>query len=225
MKLKISILFVILSFACQGQNFKFSLRAGYGDYQLKEVKEMQQELLVYSQLVNAKSVHEFSDQIYYGLTANYLIGKKDNLGIDFAYYATGGRNHLRDYSGEYKLDMLLHAYRLGLDYHHQIFIKGKFDCNLGIEGGIIFSNMKIKEKYYLKDVGDNYDTFNLKAQSYFMEPFFLSSYHYNEKISLDFKCGYEVCNNGDLESDSYGDIHTDVLWLGLRVSLGLSYYL
>lgn len=225
MKLKISILFIVISFACQGQNFKFSLRTGYGDYQLKEVKEMQQELLKFSQLKNAKSVHEFSDQIYYGLTANYLIGKKNNFGFDFAYYATAGRNHVRDYSGEYKLDMQLYAYRLGVDYHHLIFRKGKFDCNLGIEGGIIFSKMKLKEKLYLKDISSEYHTFNLKAQSYFAEPFFLGSYHYNKKISFDLKCGYELSTNGDLELDKDSDIHRDVLWMGLRVALGLSYYL
>ncbi len=73
------------------------------------------------------------------------------VGIDFSYYTTGGRNHLKDYSGEYKSDMLINGYRIGTKYRNYNILNSKLYFGVQVSAGFIFSNLNINEKLNIFD--------------------------------------------------------------------------
>ena len=65
-----------------------------------------------------KSIAHFPNYLNHSASIGFYLNRNNVLEINGTYLTTGGRNHLCDYSSEYKLDMILNGYQVGAGYVH-----------------------------------------------------------------------------------------------------------
>ncbi len=214
------LLFIVVD--VKSQDINVEVNAGYGFYQLNDVKTLQQSMLGSAQIPNLKSVEEFPNGFYPSISVNYLFGPKNSIGISFLRYTTGGRNHLADYSGEYKIDMILDGYGMGVKYQRGVYLQNKFAFILQIETGVIFSELDVDEKLTVYKEVMSSDHISLESTGIYAEPMVKFSYNFIDDLNLQFSSGYNINFMGKMKVDGE---KTDFVsnWSGLRLMLGVSY--
>lgn len=227
--MKKNILFLLLFLTCilsaSSQEWNGEVRTGLGSYDLYDVKAMQLSLMKATNLTHIKPVEAFPGNQFYSVSADYSLNPRNRIGLDFNYYTTGGRNHVKDYSGEYKLDMLLNGVRIGAKY--AIINRMYPNIYLGVQlsGGCMFSNLDLEEHLtvYDKTIAD--EGYELTGLGIYAEPSMFLSYHLLENIHIDLMGGYEQDILGELHVKGYKDQKTSKTadWSGLRISLGINY--
>lgn len=232
-KISTFILFLALcqQLFCQQWNVRFD--AGYGLYKLNEIKDFQLNLRDYYSTLGVMALEKFPDNLFYALSADYNLNKKDAIGIAGSYYSTGGRNHVKDYSGEYKLDLLLNCFSLGFRYRGMVCNFNKYFIFAQLESGMHFSTLTMDERLTVSKetlIGNNY---TFISNNFYGEPSLGFSYSYSEKINFNLSLGYEYDFKGNFHeiddrnailTNLKGDnVHVD--WSGLRTSLGVSFLL
>lgn len=220
-------LFLIVTQSANSQGFSWDVRTGFGIYDLKDIKALQLELIQATNLTHIKPVERFPNSIFYSISSNYSIRPKHTVGFDFSYYTTGGRNHIKDYSGEYKLDMLLNGYRGGTKYmyYNRVYDKIYFGVQLG--GGCIFSNLDIDENLKVVDEVITDEAYEFTSWGLYIEPSVLLSYNLFKDININLTSGYEKDFEGELHSkkDKNQKLDRTIDWSGLKISLGINYRL
>ena len=220
-KLYILVLFNIGILNIYSQNFSIGVYSGYGTYDLSNVKQMQQQALNYYSPLEIKSVEKFPDYINYSFTLEYKTIRNYSWGLNLAYFSTAARNHLLDYSGEYKLDMHVDAYRFGVLFKKSYPLNKDLSLYYNIKSGLVYSNFKIDEKITINNV-DTVDYNNInKSNAFFIEPTIGASYYLGRNFSIDTNVGYQADINSRFitKKDSY------IYWSGLRFLVGVNYNL
>jgi len=227
MKKNILILLLLLTFtlSASSQGWTGDVRTGFGFYNLHDVKELQLSLLKETNLTNIKPVEEFPGNIYYSVSANYSLNSRDRIGLDFNYYTTGGRNHVKDYSGEYQLDMLLNGARVGAKYLRFNRMYPKIYLGVQLSGGCIFSNLDLNEHLSVYDETIADEEYEFTGLGIYVEPSMILSYHLLESTHINLMGGYEQDIKGELHVKGNKDQKTGRTtdWSGLRISLGINY--
>jgi len=220
-KLYILVLFNIGIINIYSQNFSIGVYSGYGTYDLSNIKQLQLQALSYYSPLEIKSVERFPDYINYSVTLEYNTIKKYSWGLDLAYFSTGARNHLLDYSGEYKLDMHVSAYRLGALFKKSYPLIKNLSLYYNIETGLVYSNFKFDEKITINNVDSVDYNYNTKSNAFFIEPTIGASYYLGLNFSIDANVGYQADINSRFitKKDSY------IYWSGFRFLVGVNYNL
>lgn len=213
--------YIIILFAMAGifqnisaQNYKLSLQAGYGTYGLSALKDYQQQMVSYYSPLAIKSVDQFPGYINYSLSAEMQLIPQNWMGINYAYFFTGGRNYMKDYSGEYSLTMPVKAHRFGFHYKYILDDKKKIKPFVMIKEGLVFSNFKTTEYVAINDIDTVSQTFTDNSTTFFLEPSVGLSYSLTKNIAIDTNVGWELDVN---TRNSY------VFWSGLRFLFGIAY--
>ncbi len=216
-----ALMFLSVGQKAQSQ-VELEINGGYGFYNLNDLKSMQTDALSAIGLPNIKSTETFPNHFFYSFAANCATGHKSSAGLRFSYHTTGGRNHLADYSGEYKLDMILNGYKIGAEYRHLFLSKGKLEAGLQCNGGIIISRLQVNEKFKIADQNITSAGSEMKNTGFFVEPAIRVSYGLFRNLELSFNGGYEFDFTDKLRLD---DEKTNVSadWSGIRASLGIAY--
>lgn len=219
------LLFLAFTLSASSQGWNGDVRAGFGYYNLYDVKALQLNLMKETNLTHVKPVEAFPGSLFYSVSANYSLNPRDRVGLDFNYYTTGGRNHVKDYSGEYKLDMILNGARIGAKYARFNRIYSKFYLGVQLSGGCIISNLDLDEylKVYETTIAD--EEYKLTGVGIYVEPSVLLSYHLLENTHINLMGGYEQDIEGELHLRGNNDQKTgkNADWSGLRISLGVNY--
>ena len=228
----VTMAILALSQLLYSQSHSFGSLMGYGVYQLSEIKDYQTQLLMATYITGVESVEQFPESAFYGLFYNYHFRDKNSFGLEANYFSTGGRNHRKDYSGEYKLDMILNGYELGVNYERFFLSYNQFDFSFNIGGGVIISNLKIDEDINASNVSFWSREFEVKSLCSYVKPSFKLKFPLTTQTNLDLKIGYTV--NFDYKNEFYYKDDKDIFyiswdktlrpnWTGLRFSLGISY--
>ncbi|WP_321514945.1 hypothetical protein [Marinifilum fragile] len=205
------------------QSSRINFNVGYGTYKL----ENQKDILEQAQVYDSKTLTSFPGNVYYSGSLEFLIKKNHLLGFNMMYLYTGGRNHIRDYSGEYKLDIQVNAIRFGGGYKTRIFENAtqKLRLDLGLNVGIIWSDFNATETLAIYNYDSDSMDVSYKYAAPFAEPQLTLSYLLGKGLYITGNLGYELDINhqiGWFDSDEYKrGIRTD--WSGLRASVGFSY--
>ena len=234
MKKIVSIFVLILvsrSLFCQIYSLDF--HAGYSTYQLNSIKDYQLDMKDAYSHFSPKAVEKFPDYFNCMFTAGYWINNKNMIGINGGYYTTGGRNHVADYSGEFKLDMIIKGFRLGLQYQYVYFTTNSFSLYAQARAGSILSVFKEEMSLHIYDISSAEYSSKYRSITFFGEPSVGIEYPLINKFSLDLNAGYQFDTNGKLHKKGDKDIvlknaedkNVKVNWTGLRISLGVTYYL
>jgi len=200
---------------------------------MKEIRNLQTNLKNMVSELDVKSVVRFPSTLYYGIEAEYQFNKTNALGVHLFYNTTAGRNHLADYSGEYKMDILLSSYATGIDYRYTFNKFGKFSMSAYLGAGIRFSTLKIKEDLTVYGDTVSHSANTATGKNLYTFPAFEISYPLQSKLDLKLKAGYEIdfrskymTTDGDgkpqiLYNDDGKFLNVD--YSGLRVGLSISY--
>ena len=227
------LVFTLFCTVSYGQNFSVRYETGMGQYNMKEIKDLQTDFKNMVSDLDVESVVRFPSALYYGIEAEYQFNKTNALGVHLFYNTTAGRNHLADYSGEYKMDLLLSSYATGINYRCTFSKLGKFSMSAYLGAGIRFSTLKIKED--LTIYGDTLSHSDIIAHgtNFYTLPAIEISYPLLSKLDLNLKAGYEIdFRNKYVTIDGDGDpqiLHNDdgkflnIDYSGFRVGLSISY--
>lgn len=220
-KLSILVLFNIGILNIYSQNFSIGVYSGYGTYNLSNIKQMQQQALSYYSPLQIKSVEKFPDYFNYLFTFEYKTINNYSWGLNLAHYSTAARNHLLDYSGEYKLDMHVNAYRLGLLFKRSYPLNEYLSFYYKIQSGFVFSNFKFNEKILVNNVDSVEYSYSQKSNAFFLEPTIGANYYIGHNFSIDVNIGYQADINSRFitKKDSY------IYWSGFRFLVGVNYNL
>lgn len=218
-----------------GQDFSVRYETGIGQYNMKEMKAFQIDLRNLVSDLDVKSVVQFPSTLYYGFEAAYHLNKKNAVGVHLFYNSTAGRNHLADYSGEYKMDMLLSSYAAGVGYRYTFGEFGKFKVSACFDVGIRLSGLKFKEDLVIYgDSISHYDNMFYGTNFYTLQVIEVS-YPVLSKLDLILKAGYEIDfrskyvtknDNGEEQVLYYKNNEPlNIDYSGFRIGLGISYKL
>ncbi len=223
---------ILLVLNVKGQdNMNVSIDAGYGTYQFDELKQLQTDLSKIYPEFAIKPVEQFPGFINYSVSIEYRVYKDLWLGLNGGYYTTGGRNHVADYSGEYRLDIPAGGKRLGGQLSYMFPTDKKIKPYVRLKGGVLLSTVKTEEYFVVHDADSTSTNYKFKGTSFWGEPSVGLAFEPVNKLLVYLNAGYQFDWKGKLykEEDKpllfqSGD-HVRVNWSGLRLSLGVSFSL
>lgn len=229
--MKIIILFfglmVCFSPGIEGQEISVGMTTGLGTYSMTDMKELNSAIFPE---FDARLVSDFPPYVFFqpALKFSWI---RFSLGLEYSYQSTGSRISAKDYSGEYRFDMMVHSNNAGLALGWELIRKNKGRISAGIKGGFAFSGLELN--YYLELINSvKYDNSNyLKATHYYFEPCLEFDYFIIQKLSIGLQGGYyfDIGNNPyktdfTLTNPDKG-ISVGPDWKGLRIGIAISYTL
>ena len=229
MKQLIIILLLIISVHGYSQLSR-TIRIGVGHetHNMNQLQEFQKKMIYKVRLNDIKAVERFPDNIFYSVSYSEPIGESNYLGIDISYLTTGGRNHVSDYSGEYKADLILNGYKGGLSFGHLAPKSiGKINFSIQLSSGVVYSEFDVRESLKVYE-SSHYDETEFSALTVFAEPAFIFSRSLMENIFVDLSIGYQIDVYIDKLSKSHNrDYKIDAKpeWNGIKSSIGINYKL
>ena len=187
---------------------------GYGAYQMGDMKNLQEINVKATQetVKNYKSLETFPNNIFH----NAHIGVKfliHEIGLKYDYLTTAGRNHLKDYSGEIKEDIVAVGNAIGLYY--KIYIvslplteKIHFSTNWGLSTGIIYNKIETHGIFKINSLPPYISTYNYDfdelqeatSSNWYIQPNLGFQFLFAKYISLNFNVGYQFDNPGKISS-------------------------
>lgn len=216
---KIHLIIVIgfTTLVCSAQTLRLTYETGYGLYGLNNLKKYQASLAQQINGLPVKMIAQFPDYFNHSASLGFYLDKNVIFGLNASFLSTGGRNQLSDYSGEYKLDMLLHAWQVGMESEYIYNLDSNWDLNLNIKLGIVSSAMNVNEYIMIYNVDSHTNTQDITQTGFFIEPNLHVSYHLYKGIALTAGLGF------NLNTVTFQGSMLD--WTGLRPRLGVSWSL
>lgn len=146
---------------------------------------------------------------------NYYLDENTLLGINASYMTTGRRTHLSDYSGEYKLDMVLNGFQFGIESEYNFILNNNLFLFTNFKMGFVSSKLKLTETLILFDVNSQTNNDRISQFHYFLEPNAGLSYNVSKRISMRLTVGFNI--DTSIISKKLID------WTGVRTRAGFSY--
>ncbi len=211
------LFYPILSYS-QGWSLEYS--AGYGSYKLKDIRSIQR-LMLNSTFhdYGLKEIAYFPNYITHSVAIGFDTGHH-HFGSSFSYLTTGGRLHRADYSGSFKVDMIMNGYRLGAFYRYYFDLGySPLMIYLQLGSGVIFSELKMTEQVHVYSVSEE-ESIRLNGIGGYIEPSFGAKYRFTDWLYFSLGGGYEFDFQSVLK---YKEQKTLVKanWDGLRINAGL----
>ena len=217
MKKILAIIFSTLAFTAYSQHIRITYETGYGMYGLQNLKNFQETLTQQVNGLPVKMIAQFPDYFNHSASLGFYLDKNVIFGFNASYMSTGGRNHIRDYSGEYKLDMLLHAYQFGMESEYIYNMSRKWDMNFNIKMGVVTSVLNVKEYLVVYDADSYTDIQKVSQLSIFLEPNLNVNYNITKAVALKAGVGF------NLNTVAFQGGMLD--WTGLRPRAGIAFSL
>lgn len=202
----------------QGWTLEYS--AGYGKYELSDIKDLQNSML---NNYGLKETDCFPGYITHSVTSGLLRGSH-LFGSSFSYLTTGGRLQRSDYSGAYTIDMIMNGYRVGAFYRNYLKMRlSSLDLYLQLSSGVLLSNLKMKEQANVYSESLN-ETTKLKGKGIYFEPSAGAEYHLKNWLHFSLGGGYEADFMGKMKI-SGRETQFKAHWNGVRLYGGIVFIL
>ncbi len=232
-KIIVILVFTFYVLDVSSQYVKFGVESGYGFYQLNSLKDLQSDLSSFNNDLKAKVLEHFPNNIYYSLFLEVDLIAANSIGLECTYHSTGGRNQVKDYSGEYTLDLILNVYNYGVYYKNQLTISKKVNAFVGVGIGVVRSFLRIEEMAIINGVELESNENEMESTSFYWKPFAGFSYNLNEEFSVHLGAAYqyETINGLHLKDNEDAVLKTKNQkrivsnCSGVRLFLGVTYKL
>jgi hypothetical protein len=220
-------LVVFYSVRLYSQDITPGMSAGLGTYSMTGMKALNTALLPN---FDAKVVSNFPAYPYFRPSLIFT-WTRFSAGLEYTYQSTGSRISTKDYSGEYRLDMLVHSNNAGLSLGWELLWKNRYRVEAGMKCGAAFSHMKFDYSLELNGtVVEDYSNY-LDAVQYYFEPGIRFNYALLADLRLGIYGGYfldvgDKAFNGDFDlvnPDTGEDVGPE--WKGLRIGIAVGYTL
>jgi len=209
----IFLLFVAVTLS--SQTFRLSIEPGYGFYDMSKLHQTQEAAIAYYPGLGIKAVEKFPP--FFNQTCSFLWYANPDflIGLTTGFLSTGGRNSVKDYSGEYKLDMNVRALEYGLESEYNFKLIPKVKCFVKLRGGVISSTLVFDEDFVVTNTTLIDHTEKITESDFFLEPSTGIQYVLNKSFSLDMGAGY-LMSSGFLKVQN-------IDWSGCQLKLGVEY--
>ncbi len=227
----LAALLLLFNMDALSQGVIAELQAGTGTYSMRDLKGLNR--YIKNRLpFDTKIVADFPPFLNYSAILKFRI-KNAYLGIIQSYQTTGSRISGRDYSGEYAFDITLNAYSPGIYSEFKINTVKKTELSFYSALGVMFTGMKMYERYVVLEEKFLDDRYNFRSKNLFLEPGLRVLYPAG-CLNFAFNAGYLVqFGNGSFSSaenknNLLGNPLTgDVVrpgWNGFRAGISVGWY-
>ncbi len=226
----ITLLVLISLTRANSQEISFAFQSGVGAYSMKGLKNINNEIPK-GLPFETKLVSDFPAYLYYRPS---LIVRFDNfaVGLVYSFQSTGSRISAKDYSGEYRFDMLVRSHTPGIYCEYKLSGEDSFDFNLYAIIGPSFSRLETKERFFVADTLLSNENYKFKAQNYFIEPginilYPVNAFSFGMNLGYFIQFGDQAYYTGTdkrnvlYDPKSSAPIKPD--WNGIRVGLSVAY--
>lgn len=211
------------------QSIIVEINSGLGTYRHDDLKRFQDYMLTFAP-AHSREVAKFPPYFYYSASFENIVNTKNLIGVNFTLLTSGGRNNIKDYSGEYSLDLHINGIGAGFQYRYIFKSFKSFDLYAKARAGLMFSTFYMKESLDLIQADSTKTTEHFHAENIYCEPSVGIIWNFWKRLSLDFSLGYEIDTKGSLlyENSKYfisfppGQPLT-IDWSGFRAVAGVSY--
>ena len=220
---------MLLSFPAvlNAQKVAFQYEFGYGSFQLKDIKTIQDRVTYSMAKYGARTTEYFPNHFIHSGAFGFISGQH-HFGTTVSFLTTGSRVHVSDYSGEYKTDMLLIGYRWGIFYRYYFPNKTQWlNIYLQTTPGILFSRLKIDEDLVIGSQKIVDENLMFKSMGTYFEPSVGIRFKPTYWLHLSLGCGYEFNTGGKMKLSSSSNwdttYHGDdkIRWNGFRLYAGI----
>jgi hypothetical protein len=174
------------------QNYRFELSGGLSTFQMETLKGLNQDLNTDAKQrlnLNTQITDNFPAFLWYNLEIKRNFFNKFNIGGVIGLVSTGSRISYADYSGKYSLDNNVYGINLGLVYDFLYEYNENINYDIGIESGVIFSNLTSKEKYVIENTAQEFN-YVFSATSIYLKAEGKVFYKINDNLKLGLSLGY-----------------------------------
>jgi hypothetical protein len=233
--IKLAAVTLCLSFPVftQAQKIVAGYSLGQGKYVLNDLKTMQENSVksIQETYKDYKSTETFPD----GLFHDAFLGVKfsfHEIGLKYDYFTTGGRNHLADYSGEIKEDVIVNGDAIGLYYKiHFLSLplnsNFRLSANAGVSTGAIYNRVKNSAFFTIYDPKSSYHDYGggiisvedspqdvdestkFRSTNWYVQPNIGIQLWFKNTISLNINAGYLFDNQGKLQTGNETTYYDD----------------
>jgi hypothetical protein len=200
----------------QGWSFDYSI--GYGTYQLDDVKH-----ILSSDSYGLEKTDDFPGHITHTFALGCII-ERHHFGSNFSYLTTGGRLHRADYSGFYRVDVIMNGYRLGGFYKYYLNTGfSPLHIYLQMSQGVLFTNLRMEEEVHIYSESAEESSI-LKGVGMYIEPTLGLTCRLTDWLHFSLGGGYEADAWGTLKfsgQKTWMKAH----WNGFRLYGGLTFIL
>ncbi len=232
MKYYTIILLVALCSLLRAQKLKIGIESGIATFSMKNLKDLNQSAFE-DMTISAKIVDDFPPTIYYRPSISWL-GNNMSFGLLYTYTTTGSRISSKDYSGEYRFDIVAHAHSPALQYNYIVNHTKNYDLTIRAIGGFNLSSVCLQEYFDLYDKVFVNEEYNLESLNFFIEPGLGFTYPI-KRISIETHLGYHFVLSNEalhlkdnkeatLKNTKTGE-KIKPAWDGLRIGIGVSYFI
>jgi hypothetical protein len=229
---KIFLLLLLSLFAGKclySQQFSIGFSGGVGTWRMNELKSLNETV---QPNFDAKLVTDFPARFYYQPS---LLMKMDKvtLGLNYTYQSTGSRISAKDYSGEYRFDMLVHSNNVGVYAAMDVVTLKNSRLSVYVKPGLSFSNLEIKQYLILLNTVLDDQSVSFKALNYYLEPGMEYSWSVFPSFSIEVNLGYylqagkqDFYTDGDKDRELTNPVSGESVkpnWTGIRFGLTLVY--
>ena len=212
-----SFIFVLfITVTLYSQTFRLSIEPGYGFYDMGKLHQIQEDGVNFMKDYAVKAVEKFPPYFNQSVGIAWYISPDFLIGLSTTFFSTGGRNSVKDYSGEYKLDMIVNAQLYGLETEYNYNFLPKLSCYLNLKTGIISSKLDFIENFVVSNTTLINKKNTLKESNLYIEPSTGMRYFINKSISLSLGVGYLI------DFGAYSD-NKIINWSGLHIKSGIAY--
>lgn len=229
MKQKLILLIILIlgvNASLFSQSKGIAYRFGIASYSMKTMKKFQQYSMG-TLAFNTRITHEFPAWLSHRLQLSQALSQSTDMYFFYCYNSTGGRISSMDYSGEYKMDLLLNAHSIGLGTTYDFKQQGAFTYSIYFEAALLMTSLDVFEDLKVFDEKFEYDE-SFVAESPSFEGGLMASYAlqrfvfsvnigYLLEIPRDFHKPY---SKGKLRYPG-GAIKAD--WSGIRTGVQLAF--
>lgn len=213
----ISFVFVLfITVTLSSQTFRLSIEPGYGFYDMGKLHQIQEVGVNLLKDYAVKAVETFPPYFNQSAGIGWYVSPDFLIGLSTTFLSTGGRNSVKDYSGDYKLDMLVNAQLYGLETEYNYRFVPKLSCYLNLKTGIISSKLDFKENFVVSNTTLINEKDSLIESNLYIEPSTGIRYFINKSISLSVGVGYLI------DFGAYSD-NKFINWSGLHIKSGIAY--
>lgn len=184
---QILILLILLSAEVNSQQFSLGVQLGTGTYSMSDLKTIN-EITMKNLPFNTKTVANFPPFINYSASFLFTAGTV-YAGLTYSFLSTGSRVSGKDYSGEYRFDMLINSNSPGIYAAIDLFQKGKIRYSFYTTSGVMFSNLEIKEYLRVLETTLKDETLKFRSFNLFTEPGFKITYPF-KFLDIGINAGY-----------------------------------
>jgi hypothetical protein len=230
--IQVLVLILIIPFHGKSQQLGAGFQSGFGTFSMTDLKSFN-TAVIGDLPFDSKTVHDFPMYLFY---RPYILMNiwRISFGPVYIFQSTGSRVSAKDYSGEYRFDMILNSHAPGIYTEGLLKSPGRFQYSIYSIFGGLFSNMKMIEYLKVWDEIVTNSNIKFKAKNLFLESGFNIRYPV-KFLEIGINAGYQFRLGGKpfyFENNKEAqliNIRTGdpvrAGWNGLRIGLSISYAL